>query len=66
MAGLAGPMPDFFGVWGVGDRMPRRLRRFLTFVAVALTVAAAITLVQSRFPAEPGAEQRALLLPSPK
>lgn len=46
--------------------MPRRIRRFLTFVAVAITVAAAITIVQSRFPAEPGAEQRALLLPSPK
>ncbi|MBX3447646.1 MAG: hypothetical protein KF765_12905 [Parvibaculaceae bacterium] len=46
--------------------MRRSTRRFLTFVAVALTVAAAISLAQSLAPAEPGAEQRALLLPSPR
>lgn len=46
--------------------MSHRARKFLTFVAVALTVAAAITLMQAEFPPEPGAEQRALLLPDPR
>ena len=46
--------------------MTRRTRKFLTFVAVALTVAAVLTLAQSRFPAEPGVEQRALLQPDPR
>lgn len=46
--------------------MTRRTRKFLIFVAVVLTVAAALSLVQSRFPPEPGAEQRALLQPDPR
>lgn len=46
--------------------MSHRARKFLIFVAVALTVAAAITLIQAEFASEPGAEQRALLLPDPR
>ncbi|MBO6669708.1 hypothetical protein [Parvibaculum sp.] len=48
--------------------MSRRARRFLTFAAVALTVAALIALAQSRFPPEPGpgGAQRALLAPDPR
>ncbi|MEP2830702.1 hypothetical protein [Parvibaculum sp.] len=48
--------------------MSRRSRKLLTFAAVALTVAAIITLAQSRFPPEPGpdGEQRALLVPDPR
>lgn len=48
--------------------MSRRARNFLTFAAIALTVAALIALVQSRFPPEPGpnGEQRALLAPDPR
>lgn len=48
--------------------MPRRARKLLIFVAIALTVAALISLAQSRFPALPGedGEQRGLLLPDPR
>lgn len=46
--------------------MSRRTRRFLTFVACALTVAAVLTLAQTAFPPDQGADQRALLLPSPR
>lgn len=48
--------------------MSRRARKFLTFAAVVLTVAAVLALAQSRFPPEPGpnGEQRAVLLPDPR
>jgi hypothetical protein len=52
--------------WREDLAMSRRTRRFLTFVAVVLTVAAVLSLAQSRFPQEPGAEQRALLHPDPR
>ncbi|MBX3507948.1 hypothetical protein [Parvibaculum sp.] len=46
--------------------MSRRTRKFLTFVACALTAAAIITLAQAAFAPDPGQDQRALLMPSPR
>lgn len=45
--------------------MPRRTRKFMIFLTVALTVAAVISIAQTRYPTEPG-QERALLMPSPR
>ncbi|MGB6085904.1 hypothetical protein [Parvibaculum sp.] len=45
--------------------MPRLTRKFMIFLTVALTVAAVIAIVQTRYPTEPG-QERALLMPNPR
>jgi hypothetical protein len=67
-----GPMASPFSRVSVSKRhgegndiMPRRTRKFMIFLTVALTVAAVISIVQTRFPTEPG-QERALLMPNPR